>query len=80
MKVTVIVTIKPSILDPQGNTIRRTIAPLGYTAITDLRQGKVFEIEMEEAFDKKTARKEINKLAKEVLTNPVIEEYKIIWK
>ena len=52
MRVTVIVTIKPSILDPQGDTIRRTIAPLGYTAVADLRQGKIFEIEMEETFDK----------------------------
>jgi phosphoribosylformylglycinamidine synthase subunit PurS len=75
MRATVIVTLKPTVLDPQGMTIQRSVASLGLTDITDVRQGKIFHVQL---LDGK--RDQLEKLAKEVLTNPVIEEYRIIWE
>ena len=75
MKATVIVTLKPTVLDPQGMTIHRSLAPLGLTDITDVRQGKIFHVQM-----KSGDRAQVERLAKEVLTNPVIEEFRIIWE
>jgi phosphoribosylformylglycinamidine synthase PurS subunit len=75
MKATVIVTLKPTVLDPQGITIHRSLGSLGMTDITDVRQGKIFNIELKDG-----RREQVERLAKEVLTNPVIEEYRIIWE
>jgi len=75
MKATVIVTLKPTVLDPQGITIHRSLGSLGMTDITDIRQGKIFNIELKDG-----RREQVERLAKEVLTNPVIEEYRIIWE
>ena len=75
MKATVIVTLKPTVLDPQGMTIHRSLAPLGLTDITDVRQGKIFHVEVKDG-----KRDQVERLAKEVLTNPVIEQYRIIWE
>jgi phosphoribosylformylglycinamidine synthase subunit PurS len=75
MKATVIVTLKPTVLDPQGMTIHRNLAPMGLTDISDVRQGKIFHIEMKDG-----RRDQVERLAKEVLTNPVIEEYRIMWE
>jgi phosphoribosylformylglycinamidine synthase len=75
MKATVIVTLKPTVLDPQGMTIHRNLGSLGLTDITDVRQGKIFNLQL-----KAGNREQVEKLAKEVLTNPVIEEYRIIWE
>jgi len=75
MKATVIVTLKPTVLDPQGITIHRSLGSLGMTDITDVRQGKIFNIELKDGH-----REQVERLAKEVLTNPVIEEYRIIWE
>ena len=75
MKATVIVTLKPTVLDPQGITIHRSLGSLGMTDITDVRQGKIFNIELKDG-----RRDQVERLAKEVLTNPVIEEYRIIWE
>lgn len=75
MKATVIVTLKPTVLDPQGLTIHRSLGSLGMTDITDVRQGKIFNIELKDG-----RREQVERLAKEVLTNPVIEEYRIIWE
>ena len=75
MKATVIVTLKPTVLDPQGMTIHRSLASIGLTDITDVRQGKIFDIRV-----KAGSREQVEQLAKEVLTNPVIEEYRIIWE
>jgi phosphoribosylformylglycinamidine synthase len=75
MKATVIVTLKPTVLDPQGMTIQRSVASLGLTDITDVRQGKIFHVQLQDG-----KRDQLEKLAKEVLTNPVIEEYRIIWE
>jgi phosphoribosylformylglycinamidine synthase subunit PurS len=75
MKATVIVTLKPTVLDPQGMTIQRSVASLGLTDIIDVRQGKIFHVQLQDG-----KREQLEKLAKEVLTNPVIEEYRIIWE
>ncbi len=76
MKATVIVTLKPTVLDPQGMTIHRSLGDLGLTNITDVRQGKIFDIQLKDG----SSRDQVERLAKEVLTNPVIEEYRIIWE
>jgi phosphoribosylformylglycinamidine synthase len=75
MKATVIVTLKPTVLDPQGMTIHRSLASIGLTDIAELRQGKIFDVHVTEG-----KRDQVERLAKEVLTNPVIEEYRIIWE
>ena len=75
MKVSVIVTLKPTVLDPQGMTIHRSLGSLGLTDIVDVRQGKIFNLELKEG-----KREQVERLAKEVLTNPVIEEYRIVWE
>ena len=75
MRATVIVTLKPTVLDPQGMTIQRSVASLGLTDIIDVRQGKIFHVQLQDG-----KREQLEKLAKEVLTNPVIEEYRIIWE
>ena len=75
MKATIIVTLKPTILDPQGMTIQRSLGSLGLTDIEDVRQGKIFNIRLKEG-----SREQVERLAKEVLTNPVIEEYRIVWE
>ncbi len=75
MKATVIVTLKPTVLDPQGMTIHRNLASLGLSDIAEVRQGKIFNIQLREG-----KRDHVERLAKEVLTNPVIEEYRIIWE
>jgi phosphoribosylformylglycinamidine synthase PurS subunit len=75
MKATVIVTLKPTVLDPQGMTIQRNLSSIGLSDITDVRQGKIFNVVVKEG-----SREQIERLAKEVLTNPVIEEYRIVWE
>jgi len=67
--------LKPTVLDPQGMTIQRSLASLGLTEITDVRQGKIFDVRLTNG-----SREQVERLAKEVLTNPVIEEYRIIWE
>jgi phosphoribosylformylglycinamidine synthase len=75
MKATVIVTLKPTVLDPQGMTIHRSLASIGLNDITDVRQGKIFDVRLKDG-----SPEQVERLAKEVLTNPVIEEYRIIWE
>ena len=75
MKATVIVTLKPTVLDPQGMTIQRSVASMGLTDVSDVRQGKIFHVQLKDG-----KREQVETLAKEVLTNPVIEEYRIIWE
>jgi phosphoribosylformylglycinamidine synthase len=75
MKATDIVTLKPTVLDPQGMTIQRSVSSMGLTDVTDVRQGKIFHLQLNEG-----KRDQVERLAKEVLTNPVIEEYRIIWE
>ena len=75
MKATVIVTLKSTVLDPQGMTIQRSLSSIGLSDISDVRQGKIFNIVLKDG-----SREQVARLAKEVLTNPVIEEYRIVWE
>jgi len=80
MKATVVVTLKPTVLDPQGMTIQRTVQSIGLTDVTDIRQGKYFDVTLEDGSSMENSRVTVERLAKEVLTNPVIEQYRIIWE
>jgi phosphoribosylformylglycinamidine synthase PurS subunit len=75
----VFVTMKPTVLDPQGQTIRSALVGLGHSSIAAVRQGKYFEITLDPAADGEKAHAEIEQIAHEVLANPVIEEYRIEW-
>ena len=75
MKARVYVTLKRTVLDPQGQTIRQALAGLGYQSIKEVRQGKVFEIQLN-GLSREQARAQVEKVARDVLTNPVIEEFR----
>ena len=75
MKAKVYVTLKPSVLDPQGKAIHHSVESLGYAAITDVRQGKYFEIALDENLPEAEAKTMAERIAKDVLANPVIEDY-----
>ena len=77
MKARVFVSFKSTILDPQGQTIRSALAGLGYKSIADVRQGKFFEIAIDPGTTREQAQKDMDAVARDVLTNPVIEEYHI---
>ena len=77
MKARVHVVMKPTVLDPQGQTIRSALHGLGYSAITDVRQGKYFDIAIASGVSQEQAQKDIETIAHDVLANPVIEEYRI---
>lgn len=77
MKAKVFVTLKPSVLDPQGKAIHHSVDSLGYTGIGDIRQGKYFEIYLGPDITESDARTSIERIAKDVLANPVIEDYKV---
>ena len=74
MKAHVWVMPKRTVLDPQGQTICRSLASLGYQGIRDVRQGKYFELDLEGTTPEQ-ARREVEQIAREVLTNPVIEDF-----
>jgi phosphoribosylformylglycinamidine synthase len=76
MKAYVYVSLKKSVLDPQGKTIHGALKKMGYRGIDDLRQGKYFEITLNGGISREEAQAEIERVAREVLTNPVIEEYR----
>ncbi|PYT32772.1 MAG: phosphoribosylformylglycinamidine synthase [Acidobacteria bacterium] len=77
MKARVYVSFKSTILDPQGQTIRSALAGLGYKSIAAVRQGKFFEIAIDSGTTREQAQKDMDAIARDVLTNPVIEEYRI---
>jgi phosphoribosylformylglycinamidine synthase len=77
MKAKVYVTLKSGVLDPQGKAIHHACESLGYAGINDVRQGKFFEISIDDSVDAEKAHQEIEKLAKDVLANPVIEDYRV---
>jgi phosphoribosylformylglycinamidine synthase len=77
MKVQVIITLKKNVLDPQGKVIQQTLGGMGFNNISEVRQGKFFEIEIDEK-DQKKAKEKVEDLSKKLLTNLVIEDYKII--
>ena len=77
MKALVFVTLKPSVLDPQGKAIHHSVEHLGHKNIDDIRQGKYFEIAFSEAVSEADARVSAEQIAKDVLANPVIEDYRV---
>ena len=77
MKVSVIITLKKDVLDPQGKVIHQTLDGMGFNDINEVRQGKYFEIETKEN-DPKKARVKVEEMCKKLLANLVIENYKII--
>ncbi len=79
MKVSAIVTLKKEVLDPQGKVVKQTLKNMGYENIINVRQGKFFEIEINES-NKEKAKEIIDEVCKKLLTNVVIEDYTIDLK
>ena len=79
MNATVIVTLKPTVLDPQGLTIHRSLASLGFSGVEGVRQGKYFQVEVSDALTVPERERLVQRLASEVLTNPVIESCRVVW-
>ena len=77
MKVQVIITLKKNVLDPQGKVIQQTLDGMGFNNISEVRQGKFFDIEIDEK-DQKKAKEKVEDLSEKLLANLVIEDYKII--
>jgi len=77
LKISTIVTLKKDVLDPQGKVVSQTLKNMGYNNVKNVRQGKFFEIELVEN-DKEKAKKIVEEISKKLLTNVVIEDYKII--
>jgi phosphoribosylformylglycinamidine synthase PurS subunit len=75
MKAHVYVTLKASVLDPQGQTIQNALRKIGYSDVSGVRQGKYFALSLTDGLAPDAARSQVEQIAREVLTNPVIEEY-----
>jgi phosphoribosylformylglycinamidine synthase subunit PurS len=75
MKAYVHVTLKKTVLDPQGKTIHGALKKMNYKGVDDVRQGKYFELTLRKGLPRHEAQAEVERIAKEVLTNPVIEEF-----
>jgi phosphoribosylformylglycinamidine synthase subunit PurS len=79
MKATVLVRLKPEVLDPQGDAVRRALGKLGFDSVKGVRVGKLIEIELPDAAGKSPdeLKKRLAKMADEMLANPVIEDFEI---
>ncbi len=77
MKIKVIVTLKKGVLDPQGKAIQQTLIGMGHNNVNEVRQGKYFEIEIDEK-DEKKGKTKAEDMCKKLLANLVIEDYKIV--
>ena len=77
MKARVYVSFKPTVLDPQGQTICGALQGLGHSSIAGVRQGKFFDIDIAAGAAPEQARKEMDQIARDVLANPVIEDYRV---
>ena len=75
MKAHVWVMLKTTVLDPQGQTIQRALSSLGYSTVKDVRQGKFFVLKLD-GLGCEEAKTQVERIAKDVLTNPVIEEFR----
>jgi len=75
MKAHVWVMLKSTVLDPQGQTIQRALSSLGHSKVQDVRQGKFFVLKLDGA-NRAEAQAEVEQIAKDVLTNPIIEEFR----
>jgi len=79
LKISAIVTLKKEVLDPQGKVVNQTLKNMGYKNVVGVRQGKYFEIELDET-DREKAKKKADEICKKLLTNIVIEDYTINLK
>ena len=77
MKISVIITLKKDVLDPQGKVIHQTLDGMGFNDLNEVRQGKYIEIDTKED-DKKKAEAKVEEMCKKLLANLVIEDFKII--
>jgi phosphoribosylformylglycinamidine synthase len=77
MKARVFVSLKTTVLDPQGQAVCSALHGLGHPGIADVRQGKFFDIAIADGVAPEKARQEVDSIARDVLANPVIEEYRI---
>jgi len=75
MKAHVYVTLKTSVLDPQGQTIHNALRKIGFAEVTAVRQGKYFALSLADGLTAEAAKTMVERIAREVLTSPVIEEY-----
>ncbi len=78
MRATVYVRLKPEVLDPQGDAVRRALGRLGFDGVRGVRMGKLIEIEVDEAAGAGDLKARLAKMADEMLANPVIEDYEIV--
>ena len=76
MKAYVYVSLKKSVLDPQGKTIQCALKKMGYKGLESVRQGKYFELVLDGGLTRPEAEVEVGRIARDVLTNPVIEEFR----
>lgn len=76
MKAIVYVTLKPGVLDPQGQTVQKTLGRLGFPEVGDVRVGKYIEIELDER-DPERARARVTAMCKDLIANPVIEDFRV---
>ena len=77
MKATVLIRLKTEVLDPQGDAVRRALAALGFDGVKGVRVGKLIEIELDDAAAGKDLKPRLEKMADEMLANPVIEDFEI---
>jgi len=77
MKAKIYVTLKPSVLDPQGKAIHHAVETIGYRGIEDVRQGKYFVVTIAGSLSPEEARAEIERMARDVLANPIIEDFRV---
>ena len=77
MKIKVIVTLKNGVLDPQGKAIQQTLNGMGFSSVNEVRQGKFFEVNVNEK-DEAKAKIKVEDMCKKLLANLVIEDYKIL--
>jgi phosphoribosylformylglycinamidine synthase PurS subunit len=75
MKANIWVMLKPTVLDPQGQTIQHALASFGYQSVRDVRQGKFFVLELN-GLSREEAEKQVERISREVLANPVIEQFR----
>ena len=79
MKISAIVTLKKNVLDPQGKVVSQTLKNMGYNTISNIRQGKFFEIELNET-DSNKGKKIVEEMCEKLLANMIIEDYTINLK
>lgn len=77
VKATVLVRLKPEVLDPQGDAVRRALGTLGFAGVKDVRIGKLVEIELEDGVSADDLQAKLAEMADAILANPVIEDYEV---